>query len=284
MLCSTLFFTGCGGSNDDEYDNSNNNPSEQNPPGSGTANDAEIRESLNNVAGITLREAMLSGVVDTLIFGTRQLSESEKVLCTSGSYTQVGNTITINQCGGVYSDAIATGTIELSDTGYNFKNFKLQLSNGESQIINGAININEVMASTTLTSDKIELMAQEINSYGKLINVNYILTDYELIVTPKDAANTELQVKAELASTGGEDGDFNVSFNNIEQPFFFKVNAMGDIQGYPYMGALHITDLNMLDNYIILTSIDATKVQYKAEFGGRLIVDQTVNWSEILSY
>lgn len=281
MLCSTLFFTGCGGSND-EYDNSDSNSSEQNPPGSGIANDAEIRESLNNVAGITLREAMLSGVVDTLIFGTDELSE--KIPCTSGSYTQVGNTITLNQCIGIYSDAIATGTIDLSDMGYNFKNFKLQLSNGESQIINGAININEIMASTKLTSDKIELMAQEIDSYGKLINVNYVLTDYELIVTPQDATTTKLEVKAELASTGGEDGDFNVSFNNIEQPFFFKVNAMGDIQGYPYMGALHITDLNMLDNYITLTSIDATKVQYKAEFGGRLIVDQTFNWSKILSY
>ena len=245
-----------------------------------------MKALFNHISGIALREGLLSGVIDTLVFGTDEILTDKP--CTSGIYTKVGNIVKLDKCVGIYEinakAVAATGTIDLTNS-YDFKNLLLQSPNGESQNFTGAIKFDDtVTTATIMTAEQIKLVAKELNASNKLIDVNYTLSNYRLVWTPQDAKNIKLQVSAKLASTGGETGDFNVAFDNSTTPFYFKVNSDDEIQGYPYAGTLSIVDLKANANTITITTINDQMAQYKAVVDNKTLIDQTKKWSELLGY
>jgi len=282
ILVGSLLLAGCGGS-----DNNNSNNSPKDNGGQGTQNPSTPLTTalINQMSGIALREALLSGLVDTLISGTDDVKDGAQ--CKTGSMTRNGNLIHFDQCTGLYEDsenAKVSGDIDLSNSNYSYKDFTLSFpDSGETQKINGVLklSINEPVRS--VKSTQIVLDMQALNSAKKLIPVNYTFTDYNLVWTSSDATHVQLQISTKLKSTGAEGGDFNMAFDNFMNPFDLQKDAEDNLVGYPSAGTLTVYDLNQSKNKITIKAMGVNQpAQYTSE--GDQIFDKPVTWSDLLSY
>ncbi|MCI3878729.1 hypothetical protein [Acinetobacter higginsii] len=283
LLIGSLLLAGCSGSDNDNNDSSNppknNGGSEQpNPkPASTALNDA--------MSGIALREALLAGLVDTLIAGADEAKDGIK--CKTGTITQTGNQIHFDQCSGLYEiaeNAKVSGDLDLSNNSYSYKNFTLTFpQTNETQKINGSIKLSSAGNVRTAQAAQITLDAVELDTKGKLIPVNYTFDNYQLVWTSNDATHVQLQISAKLKATGTEFGDFSMAFDNFKTPFNVKKDAEDNLVGYPYDGILTITDLSRSKNIITIKAIGVDqKAQYTAV--GDPVFDKQAAWEELLDY
>lgn len=278
VLIGSLLLVGCGGGSSD---NSTSTPSKDNgtQEPSGQSNSLTITQ-VNVISGIALREALLSGLVDTLISGTDEALDGTP--CKTGSMTHSGNNYNFNACEGIY-EAKASGQVTVVGDSYTYKDLTLTFPNGETQKINGDLQILESSTNVTAKSSQIVLDAQELNSSKKLIPTHYTFSDYQLVWTPSDASHVQLKISAKLKSTGREDGDFNIAFDNFMTAFNVQKNADDDLVGYPYDGTLIISDLNQSKNKITIKAIGINqKAQYTA--AGDQNFDKQIAWDELLDY
>lgn len=278
LFIGSLLLVGCGGSDNDSNSTSKNND------GSGQATPKPITtEFIDEMSGVAVREALLSGLVDTLISGTDDALDGGQ--CKTGTITRSENSLTFNNCEGIYEDdnVKVSGQVIIANDSYTYENFTLIFPNGETQKINGSLQILENPTSVKVSSSQLVLDAQELNTVNKLIPVNYNINGYELVWTPSDASHVQLQVRAELKSTGREGGDFNMVFDNFMTPFNIQKNAEDDLIGTPYTGTLTITDLNQSKNIISIKSLGVNqKAQYTSV--GDQNFDEQVEWEELLDY
>ena len=270
ILCSTLLFTACGSSHDDNT---------QTGTGTGTGTDQTSIVLIDHFSGIVLREALFGGLFDTLLEGTDELVDGAS--CSSGSYAKTESIISLNNCVGIFEadgKASVSGSIDITK-GYSFKDLTLKFTDGTGQLVNGLLNIEENSTGANLSSTSMTVTTQEMDSAKKLRNVNYTLSDYKFSWSKQDATNVRLQVAGKIVSIGGESGDFNVAYDSYSTPFYLKIDADENIVGYPYAGSLNIYDLKTSDNTVTITTIDAQNAQYKANMNGKVLFDKTVKWS-----
>ncbi|NNP70540.1 hypothetical protein [Acinetobacter sp. Ac_5812] len=282
LLIGSLLLAGCGGSDNDNNDSSNppknNGGSEQPNP-----KPVVTTELVNEMSGIALREALLSGLVDTLISGTDDALDSGQ--CKTGTMARTESGLTFNGCEGMYEDdnVKVSGQVTTANDSYTFKDLTLTYPSGETQKINGSLQILENPTSVKVTSTQLILDAQELNSAKKLIPINYTIKDYQLVWTPSDASHVQLQVSSKLKSTGREGGDFNMAFDNFMTPFNIQKNEEDDLIGNPFTGTLTITDLNQSKNIITIKALGANqKAQYTSV--GEQSFDKQIAWEELLDY
>lgn len=282
VLTSSFLLTACGGSDNKV------NSSEQgkNPPQSGgEQNSKPLSLALtNNISGIALREALLSGLVDTLISGTD--TALDRMSCINGTVKFIGNVLQFDQCSGLYeadANAKVSGKIDVSNHSYSYEDFTLSFPDGTSQKINGALKLSINDPIRSVESAKIVLDMQVLNSAKKLIPVNYSFSDYKLVWTSNDATHVQLQISTKLKSTGAEGGDFNIAFDNFMTPFNLQKSKDDDLIGYPYSGTLTISDLNQSKNKITIQAIGVNQSAQYASSGDQNFNKQ-VTWSELLDY
>ncbi|UUM29100.1 hypothetical protein NQU59_08480 [Acinetobacter colistiniresistens] len=282
LFIGSLLLVGCGGSdnyNNDSSSSSKNNGSSEQP----STKPAVTTELVNEMSGIALREALQSGLVHTLISGTDEVLDGRQ--CKTGTMTHAESSFTFNGCEGIYEEANVkvSGQVTTENDSYTFKNLTLTYPSGETQKINGSLQILENPASVKITSSQLILDAQELNSAKKLIPINYTIKDYQLVWTPSDATHVQLQVSSKLKSTGREGGDFNMAFDNFMTPFNIQKNEKDDLIGNPYTGTLTITDLNQSENIITIRALGVNqKAQYTSIGDQRF--DKQIAWEELLDY
>ena len=227
ILTGCVLLVGCGGSDDNDATTGNNEQT-----GTPTQPTPVTASLVNEMSGIALREALLSGLVDTLIAGGDDVKDGMQ--CKTGTLTRTGNLFHFDQCSGLYEDgenAKVTGDIDISNNSYSYTNFVIAFPDGETQKINGSVKLSNSANVDTAEASKITLDSTEFNSAKKLISVNYTFTDYKLVWTPSDATHVQLQVSAKLKSTGREGGDFNMAFDNFNTPFNVQKDAEDELVG-----------------------------------------------------
>lgn len=282
LLTSSLLLTACGGS--DNKTNDNQYGKDPNGNGGEPANKPLTIALTNTISGIALREALLSGLVDTLISGTDLALDN--VSCINGTVKITGNVLQFDQCTGLYetdANAKVSGKIDVSNNSYSYEDFTLSFPNGTTQKINGTLKLSINDPVRSVESTKIVLDMQIFNSAKKLIPVNYSFSDYKLIWTSSDATHVQLRISAKLKSTGNEGGDFNIAFDNFMTPFELQKNSDDDLVGYPYSGTLTISDLNQSKNKITIQAIGVNQSAQYVSLGDQDFNKQ-VPWRELLEY
>ncbi|WP_173911260.1 hypothetical protein [Acinetobacter sp. Marseille-Q1618] len=227
-----------------------------------------------------MREALLDGMVDTLVNGMDETLESAK--CTSGAYQVTKTTITFNNCAGIFASdegGTVSGSVDISK-GYDFKNFTIKFPDGRQHVVSGLLEFND--SDESIFTNQLLIAAKELNANKKLIDVNYTLSNYKLILKKQDANNAKIQLNGKLESKGGEHGDFKVAFSNDNTPFYLKINSEEEVVGSFYAGTMTIYDLNKTTNVVTITAINADKAQHKAVVNGKVLFDEVKTWTQIL--
>jgi hypothetical protein len=281
ILCSGIFLmTGCGGGSDSQ------SSADQGTPGGNNQNnessEAQVLAKVETSSGIALRETLMEGIVDTLVYGMDEIGES--VPCKTGSWKQTGTVITLDKCTGIFeseASAVANGSIDVS-AGYNFQDLNLAFPDGTTQIIKGKLLSTDSEILTQFKSDQIDILVKEPNGKGGFQSVSYVLSDYQLDWTPQGTADIKNQVKGKVKSTGREGGDINIAFDNSATPYLFKTDADGEVVGYPYSGVLNIQDLTDSTSTISISYLDAQSAIFKAIVKNKLLFDKTATWESLL--
>lgn len=281
-LVCTLALAACGSDNDDTNPTNPTNPT----------TDETAKALINEVSGIVLRESLGDGLIDSLVYGTDEILDNN-IKCESGSYQKTANTVTLNKCVGVFEvegKGSASGVIKFKQINdhsrdYEFNDLNVSFADGENQVINGGLNVNDLPSVATITVNQIKAVIKQFDQSKKLRTVNYVVDNYKLVWSAQDATNVKLQLSGKIAATGGENGDFSVAYDNTNQPFFVKKDAKNDdIVSSPYSGVMTIIDTKNNKNITTISALNDQTAQYKAVLDDKVLFDETKKWSEILEY
>lgn len=285
-----LVMTGCGSDNDTESRQGNNNPSENNPhTGLSETQKQKILDVAEETGTISLKESILSGVVDTLLYGTDEANEGED--CTSGSYSKAGDIITFNNCKGLYKAAtgfnqyqglIASGQVTITEAGYEYQNLVLVAANGESKTVNGILKLSDSATISIVSTDSLKVKAIEKNGSASA-EVNYTLTDYKLTYTLNSATEVALNTQGVLSAINSSVGDYSVKFETTS-PLLMQLDSEEEIISYPYAGALKVTNIGYGSITTLTANTDKKTVRYVVSVAEKELASGTKNWSEILGY
>ncbi|MEG6544765.1 hypothetical protein V6C59_02615 [Acinetobacter bereziniae] len=290
LLSAMLVMIGCGNDNDNKSQQGSNNPSENNPDtGLSEIQKQKILDVAEETGTISLKESFLSGVVDTLLYGTDEANEEEE--CTSGSYSKAVDTISFNNCKGLYraatglnqyKDLTVSGQVTITEAGYEYQNLVLVATNGESKTINGILKLSDSATVSTVSSDSLKVTAIEKDGSAS-VEVNYILTDYKLTYTLNSATEVALNTQGTLAAINSSVGDYSVKFETMS-PLLIQLNSEEEISSYPYAGALKVTNTGYGSTTTLTANTDKKTARYVVTVADKELANGTKNWSEVLGY
>lgn len=287
--------TGCGGS-DDTSQNSNQGSNTENGENSELteAQRQKIIVVANEVTPAILKESLLQGVIDTLIYGGDQILDGEK-RCSSGSYTEMDDVVTFNNCEGLFETAtglnqtkyltVVSGKVTITEGSYDYQDvILLDTDSGESQKVNGKFNISGNDNNAVVTTDKLNILATEkvANAFA---DVTYLLEDYKLNYDKKSGSELALTTTGTLTVTNSTVGDYKIKFETT-QPLFVQIDAAQDdaIVSYPYAGVLKITDLNNSATTTLTANNDKKTAFVSIMANQKELANGTQNWADILGY
>ncbi len=290
LLSAMLVMTGCS-SDDDDSQQGNDNPPVNNPDtGLSEAQKQKILDVAEETGVISLKESLLSGVVDTLVYGTDEVDEDGE--CTSGSYSKVGDVITFNNCKGLYhtttglsesQDLTVSGQVAITTDSYKYQNLILVAANGESKIVNGTLKLVDTATTSTVSTDSLKFKATEKQGSASA-EVNYTLTDYKLTYTQNSATEVALNTQGSLSATNSSVGDYSIKFETTT-PFLVQFDAAEDeISSYPYAGVLKVTNTSYGSITTLTANNDKKTVRYVVTVADKELENGTQNWSEALGY
>ncbi|GAA5014480.1 hypothetical protein GCM10023206_24620 [Acinetobacter puyangensis] len=301
FLGALLVMTGCGSSDESSENNSQNsntggNSSEQNNEGNQTTDTLtetqrqKILEVSEESGAIVLKESLLGGVIDTLVFGTDEAEADEK--CSSGSYVKTAGVITFTNCEGLfktatglnqYKDLTASGKVTVTDGNFTYQDLILRDSDsGESKTVNGTVKFSSGSTEQDLI-DSLEIKATEKNG-SAFIDVTYKLENYKLIYDQKSGSELALTTTGTLTATNSSVGDYKVNITNT-QPFFVQIDADDEaISSYPYSGVMQIEDLNNQAVTTITANTDKKTLLYSVKVSEKEIANGTKTWQEVLGF
>lgn len=261
---------------------------------SGTHSTAEekVIAVAEEVSAMSLKESLLAGVVDSILYGTEEAIAGVK--CKSGHYARSGDVISFNQCIGLYKtriglnqfeDVIANGKVTVKSGEMNFQDLVLSKPNSqESRTVTGVLKINENTIQAIISASNISLIEKELIN-NKLITVNYTLTDYELVHKHLSSTELSLKTKGTLKSVGSAVGDYSIAFKT-EPALLITIDPKrnDEFVGYPYAGTLLIEDLNNKSTTVLLSNTDKKTVRYKVVLNDKLLAEGTKNWQQVLGF
>lgn len=291
LLSAMLVMTGCGSDNDDDSQQGNNNPPVNNPDTDLTeAQKQKILDVAEETGIISLKESLLSGVVDTLVYLTDEADFDEP--CSSGNYSKTGNVISFNSCKGLYQAAIGlnqyqdltvSGQVTIAGDSYQYQNLVMVAENGESKTVNGTLKLADTATTSTVSTDSLKVKATEKNGTATA-EVNYTLTDYKLTYTVNSATELALNTKGSLSVTNSSVGDYSIKFENTT-PFLMQFDSEEDeVASYPYAGTLKITNTGYGSTTTLTANNDKNTVRYVVTVADKELASGTKNWSEVLGY
>ncbi|MCH2016861.1 hypothetical protein MKX17_13155 [Acinetobacter ursingii] len=287
--------TGCGGSDSDDTSQNTEQGSNNTNNGSNLELTEAQRQKILDVSkettSISLKEALLLGVVDTLVYGTDEADADEK--CSSGSYTKAGDMITFNNCKGLfkaatglnqYQDLTVNGQVIVKENSFEYQNLILLDSNsGESKTVTGTLKFSSGSTEEVIT-DSLKIKATEKNGTA-FADVNYTLENYKLNYDKKSGSELSLSTSGTLKATNSSVGDYKINFETA-QPLFVQIDAKNDdaIVSYPYAGVLKITDLADSATTTLTANNDKKTALLSVMAGQKELVNGTQNWADILGY
>lgn len=291
LLSVMLVMIGCGDDNDNKSQQGSNNPSENKPDtGLSEIQKQKILDVAEETGIISLKESLLSGVVDTLLYGTDEANTEED--CASGNYSKVGDVITFNNCKGLYQavtdlnqsqDLTVSGQVMISADSYQYQNLVLNAANGESKTVNGTLKLVDTATTNTVSTDSLKVKATEQNGTATA-QVDYTLTDFKLTYTQNSATEVALDTQGSLSVTNSSVGDYSIKFENTS-PFLVKFDSEEDeVVSYPYAGALKVTNTGYGSTTTLTANTDKKTVRYVVSVAGKELSSGTKNWSEVLGY
>lgn len=293
ILSIVMGLTGCGGS-DDTSQNSNQGSNTENGENSELteAQRQKIIVVANEVTPAILKESLLQGVIDTLIYGGDQILDGEKK-CSSGSYTEMDDVVTFNNCEGLFETAtglnqtkyltVVSGKVTVTEGSYDYQDvILLDTDSGESQKVNGKFNISGNDNNAIVTTDKLNILATE-KVANAFVDVTYLLENYKLNYDKKSGSELALTMTGTLTVTNSKVGDYKINFENT-QPFFVQIDAKEDdaIVSYPYSGVLKITDLNNSAITTLTANNDKKTALVSIIANQKELESGTQNWVDIL--
>lgn len=227
--------TGCGGSDSDDTSQNTEQGSNNTNNGSNLELTEAQRQKILDVSKettpISLKEALLLGVVDTLIYGGDQVLEAEKE-CSSGNYTKTGDVVNFDNCTGLFevgaglnqykSVTIISGKVIVKEGSYDYQDIVLlDTESGEKQKVTGKFNISGNDTNTIVTIDKLSVLGTEkINN--AFADVNYTLENYKLNYDKKSGSELSLSTSGTLTATNSSVGDYKINFET-PQPLFVQI-------------------------------------------------------------
>ena len=288
VLSAMLMVTGCGGGDNDSEQGKNNPPVNHPDTGLSEAQKAKILNVAEETGVISLKESLLSGVVDTLVYGTDEVDEDRE--CTSGSYSKVGDVITFNNCKGLYhtatglnesQDLTVNGQVTITTDSYQYQNLILVAANGESKTVNGTLKLVDTATTSTVSTDSLKVEATEKQGTASA-EVDYTLTDYKLTYTKNSATEVALNTQGSLSVTNSSVGDYSIKFETTT-PFLVQFDAKEDeISSYPYAGMLKVTNTSYGSTTTLTSNNDKKTVQYTVTAQNKTLASGTKTWGEVL--
>lgn len=293
ILSIVIGLTGCGDGSDDTSQNSNQGSNAENG-GNSELTEAQRQKILNvskETRSIALKEVLLWGVVDTLIYGADEAETDEK--CTSGSYSKTGDVITFNNCTGLFKaatglnqsqDLTANGKVIVKEESNEYQNLILvNAVNGESKTVSGILKFSGEEPNIVVTTDKLTIKATE-KTANAFTDVNYTLESYKLNYDIKSGSELSLTTTGILTATNSKVGDYKVKFETT-QPLFVAIVKKKDeyqVVSYPYAGVLKITDLLNSATTIITANNDKKTAFVNIITNQKELSNGTQNWVHIL--
>ncbi len=289
LISAMLVMTGCG--SDNESQQGNNNPSGNNPnTGLTEAQKEKILDVAEETGIISLKESLLSGVVDTLVYGTDEVDEDGE--CTSGSYNRVGDVITFNNCKGLYQavtglnqsqDLTVSGQVTITTDSYQYQNLILAAANGESKTVNGTLKLVDTATTSTVSTDSLKVKATEKQGTATA-EVDYTLTDYKLTYTQNSATEVALNTQGTLATTNSSVGDYSIKFETTAPLLVQFDSGEDEVVSYPYAGTLKVTNIGYGSTTTLTANNDKNTVRYVVTVADKELASGTKTWSEVLGY
>ena len=285
--------TGCGSDNDNGNDANNNQNTGGNNQNSGSLTETQKQKILDVVeetSEISLKESLLSGVVDTLVYGTDEADADEE--CASGSYTKNADVITFNNCNGLfkaatglsqYQNLTANGQITIKDGMYQYQNLVLlNPDTGESKTVTGTLKLSGNDLSSVISTDSLTVKATEKNG-STFSDVNYTLQNYTLNYDKKSATELALATSGTLTASNSSVGDYKVKFETTS-PLLIQLDSEEEIISYPYAGELKVTNTGYGSITTLTANTDKKTVRYVVNVAEKELASGTKNWSEALGY
>lgn len=296
ILSIVIGLTGCGGGSDDTSQNCNQGSNHSNTENGGNSELTEAqRQKILNVSKetspIALKEALLSGIIDTIIYGADEAEKDEK--CSSGNYTKTGDVITFNNCTGLFKavtglnqsqDLSANGKVIVKEESNEYQNLILvNTVNAESKIVNGILKFSGEEPNVVVTTDKLTIKATE-KTANSFTDVNYTLDSYKLNYDIKSGSELSLTTTGTLTATNSKAEDYKVKFETT-QPLFVAIVKKKDeyeVVSYPYAGVLKITDLLNSATTTITANNDKKTAFLNIITNQKELSNGTQNWVDIL--
>ena len=285
LLSATLVMAGCGSDNDDSQPENNNPPVNNPDSGLSEAQKQKIIAVAEQTGTISLKESLLSGVVDTLLYGTDEADQD--VNCTSGSYSKAGDVITFNNCNGLFKattglnqdqNLTASGQVTITEAGYEYQNLVLVAADGGSKTVNGLLELSD-----TVSTDSLKVKTIEKNGTASA-EVNYTLTDYKLTYRLNSATEVALNAQGTLAAINSSVGDYSVKFETTSPLLMQRDPEEDEVIGYPYAGVLKVTNTSYGSITTLTANTDKRTVRYVVSVAEKELASGTKNWSEVLGY
>lgn len=297
VLSAILILTGCGSDNNSANNTSqgsnNNGNNNQNSDLLTEEQKQVILDTAKETSSITLKESLLSGIVDTLVFGTDEAVAGEE--CSSGNYTKTDTTITFTDCNGLFKAATdlnqyenltaKSGKVTIKNGEYQYQDLVLiNTVTGESKTATGSLKMTGDDNSAVISIENIIVKATEKNGVA-FADVNYTLEDYQLNYDKKNSSELALAVGGTLSVVNSAVGDYKIKFETT-QPLLIQIDSRNDdeVVTYPYDGTIKIEDLNNKAVTTLTANTDKKTVRYSITVNGKEIENGTQNWTDILGY